>query len=49
VTAPIIGPRTLAQFDAAQRSLAVTLDADLLGKLDEIFPGYQPAPEHYAW
>jgi aryl-alcohol dehydrogenase-like predicted oxidoreductase len=49
VTAPIIGPRTLAQFDAAQRALTVTLDEETLGKLDEIFPRYKPAPEHYAW
>jgi len=49
VTAPIIGPRTLAQFDGAQRSLAISLDADVLGRLDEIFPGFKPAPEHYAW
>jgi aryl-alcohol dehydrogenase-like predicted oxidoreductase len=49
VTAPIIGPRTLAQFDAAQRALAVALDEEILSQLDEIFPGYQPAPEHYAW
>jgi aryl-alcohol dehydrogenase-like predicted oxidoreductase len=49
VTAPIIGPRTLAQFDGAQRALAIRLDADVLRQLDEIFPGYKPAPEHYAW
>jgi aryl-alcohol dehydrogenase-like predicted oxidoreductase len=49
VTAPIIGPRTLAQLDGAQRALTLTLDAGVLGQLDEIFPGYQPAPEHYAW
>ena len=49
VTAPIIGPRTLAQFDGAQRALEITLDADVLARLDEIFPGYKPAPEHYAW
>src|SRR6202167_2895679 len=49
VTAPIIGPRTLAQFDGAQRALAISLDADVLRQLDEIFPGYKPAPEHYAW
>ena len=49
VTAPIIGPRTLAQFDGAQRALAVTLDSETLARLDEIFPGYKPAPEHYAW
>jgi aryl-alcohol dehydrogenase-like predicted oxidoreductase len=49
VTAPIIGPRTLAQFDGAQRALAISLDADVLARLDEIFPGFKPAPEHYAW
>jgi aryl-alcohol dehydrogenase-like predicted oxidoreductase len=49
VTAPIIGPRTLAQFDDAQRALTSTLDEEILGKLDEIFPRYRPAPEHYAW
>ena len=49
VTAPIIGPRTRAQFDGAQRALEVSLDADVLGRLDEIFPGFKPAPEHYAW
>ncbi len=49
VTAPIIGPRTLAQFDAAQRAVTLELGADVLRQLDEIFPGYQQAPEHYAW
>ena len=49
VTAPIIGPRTHAQFDGAQRALAISLDADVLARLDEIFPGFKPAPEHYAW
>jgi aryl-alcohol dehydrogenase-like predicted oxidoreductase len=49
VTAPIIGPRTHAQFDGAQRALEITLDADVLARLDEIFPGFRPAPEHYAW
>jgi aryl-alcohol dehydrogenase-like predicted oxidoreductase len=49
VTAPIIGPRTLPQLDGAQRALAVKLDADVLAQLDEIFPGYKTAPEHYAW
>jgi NDP-hexose C3-ketoreductase / dTDP-4-oxo-2-deoxy-alpha-D-pentos-2-ene 2,3-reductase len=49
VTAPIIGPRTLAQLDTAQRALGVTLDEGTLARLDEIFPGYKPAPEHYAW
>jgi aryl-alcohol dehydrogenase-like predicted oxidoreductase len=49
VAAPIIGPRTLAQLDGAQPALAVKLDADVLARLDEIFPGYKTAPEHYAW
>ena len=49
VTAPIIGPRTLGQLEAAQRALEVRLDPDVLARLDEIFPGYKTAPEHYAW
>jgi aryl-alcohol dehydrogenase-like predicted oxidoreductase len=49
VTAPIIGPRTMEQLDGAQRALALTLDDATLAQLDEIFPGYKPAPEHYAW
>lgn len=49
VTAPIIGPRTADQLDAAVRALGVTLDADVLRRLDDIFPGRKPAPEDYAW
>jgi len=49
VTAPIIGPRTSDQLDAAVRALDVTLDADALARLDEIFPGRKTAPEDYAW
>jgi aryl-alcohol dehydrogenase-like predicted oxidoreductase len=49
VTAPIIGPRTIGQLEDAQRAVELTLDEDVLKRLDELFPGYQPAPEHYAW
>ena len=50
VTAPIIGPRTIDQFEGALRSLAVEVDTDLLARLDKIFPGPGgPAPEAYAW
>ena len=49
VTAPIIGPRTSEQLDAAVRAVDVTLDAAALARLDEIFPGKKTAPEHYAW
>jgi aryl-alcohol dehydrogenase-like predicted oxidoreductase len=49
VTGPIIGPRTGEQLDGALRALELTLDEKTLSRLDEIFPGYQPAPVHYAW
>jgi len=49
VTAPIVGPRTQGQLDAAVRALTVSLDAAALARLDEIFPGRKPAPEQYAW
>ena len=50
VTAPIIGPRTMAQFDASIGALDVPLDDATLTKLSEIFPGPGgPAPEAYAW
>jgi aryl-alcohol dehydrogenase-like predicted oxidoreductase len=49
VTAPIIGPRTMDQLDAAVRALDVTLDTAALARLDEIFPGRKTAPEDYAW
>ena len=49
VTGPIIGPRTLEQLDDAQRAVTLALDDDVLKRLDELFPGYRPAPEHYAW
>jgi aryl-alcohol dehydrogenase-like predicted oxidoreductase len=49
VTGPIIGPRTLEQLDGAQRALELRLEEKVLARLDEIFPGYRTAPEHYAW
>ncbi|MCU1561724.1 MAG: aldo/keto reductase [Arthrobacter sp.] len=49
VTAPIVGPRTQEQLNSALRALTVTLDADALKRLDEIFPGHRTAPEDYAW
>ena len=49
VTAPIIGPRTLAQLDDAQRAVTLRLEDDVLKRLDDLFPGYKTAPEHYAW
>jgi aryl-alcohol dehydrogenase-like predicted oxidoreductase len=49
VTAPIVGPRTIEQFDEMQQAVKLTLAPETLQRLDEIFPGYKPAPEHYAW
>ncbi len=50
VTAPIVGPRTMAQFDSALRAAELSLDEKALTSLDEIFPGPGgAAPEAYAW
>lgn len=49
VTAPIIGPRTIAQLDGSLRALEIQLSEETLKKLDEIFPGHRPSPEGYAW
>jgi aryl-alcohol dehydrogenase-like predicted oxidoreductase len=50
VTAPIIGPRTVQQLEAAVRATEVSLDAGVLQRLDEIFPGPGgEAPWAYAW
>jgi aryl-alcohol dehydrogenase-like predicted oxidoreductase len=44
-----VGPRTRDQLDGTLRALDITLDEKALARLDEIFPGHQPAPEDYAW
>jgi aryl-alcohol dehydrogenase-like predicted oxidoreductase len=50
VTAPIVGPRTMEQLDAALRALDTKLDEPVLKELDAIFPGPGgTAPEAYAW
>jgi aryl-alcohol dehydrogenase-like predicted oxidoreductase len=49
VTSPIVGPRTMEQFEGSLRALEVSLDDEQLARLDEIFPGYRPAPMEYAW
>ncbi len=49
VTAPIIGPRTADQLDAAERAVELKLDEATLQRLDDIFPGHKTAPEDYAW
>jgi aryl-alcohol dehydrogenase-like predicted oxidoreductase len=49
LTCPIVGPVTVEQLDDAVQALDVVLDASVLARLDEIFPGYRTAPEDYAW
>jgi aryl-alcohol dehydrogenase-like predicted oxidoreductase len=50
VTAPIIGPRTLAQLETTLPAEALVLNAETLKHLDEIWPGPGgAAPDSYAW
>jgi aryl-alcohol dehydrogenase-like predicted oxidoreductase len=50
VTAPIVGPRTMAQLTESLRALELTLSPDVLQRLDRIWPGPGgEAPEAYAW
>jgi aryl-alcohol dehydrogenase-like predicted oxidoreductase len=50
VTAPIIGPRTLEQFENSLKVVDIELSGEVLKKLDSIFPGPGGyAPEAYAW
>jgi aryl-alcohol dehydrogenase-like predicted oxidoreductase len=49
VTAPIIGPSGVQQLQGSLRAIEIKLSAEQLQKLDDIWPGYKTAPEHYAW
>ncbi|MDM7915717.1 MAG: aldo/keto reductase [Candidatus Eisenbacteria bacterium] len=50
VTAPIVGPRTLAQLEDAMRALEIRIEDPIAKRLEEIWPGPGgEAPEAYAW
>ncbi|MCW6005321.1 aldo/keto reductase [Micromonospora sp. CPCC 205371] len=52
VTAPIIGPRTVDQLDAALGAFDVTFSDQVLNRLDELFPPIGnggSGPEAWAW
>lgn len=49
VTAPIVGPRTMAQLEGGVHAVDIKLEKETLDKIDEIFPGKKTAPEEYAW
>ena len=48
VAAPIVGPLTLAQLEAAMCAAEVELSAEVLEKLDLNYPR-RISPEDYAW
>ncbi|MFJ8312370.1 MULTISPECIES: aldo/keto reductase [unclassified Streptomyces] len=49
VTGPIVGPRTAGQLAAAVRAVGLELSGEVLGALDDVFPGPGPSPEAFAW
>lgn len=49
MTSAIIGPGSVEQLTSILHAPDIPLAADLLAKLDAIFPSVGPAPEAYAW
>jgi aryl-alcohol dehydrogenase-like predicted oxidoreductase len=50
VTAPIIGPRTMAQLTDSLRVLEIQFSQEQLDRLNEIWPGPKgESPEAFAW
>ena len=50
ISAPVIGPRTVAQLEQSLRAIEITLDPETMKRIDAIFPGPGgEAPEAYAW
>jgi aryl-alcohol dehydrogenase-like predicted oxidoreductase len=49
VSAAIIGPRTTEELRSSLGALSVRLDADVMERLDQIWPGPGEAPQAYSW
>src|SRR4051812_33301948 len=49
VSAAIVGPRTSEELRSSIRALSVQLDADIVERLAQIWPGPGEAPQAYAW
>lgn len=49
VTSVILGPRTRGQLVESLRAVDVKLSAEILARLDKVFPAPGVAPEAYAW
>ena len=45
VTAPIVGPRTMEQFEGALAALELSLDEAALARLDDDLPRLQGGPD----
>jgi len=49
ITAPVVGPRSVKQLHNTLTATDMQVPNELAASLEEIFPGYQTAPEAYAW
>lgn len=49
IAATIVGPRNIAQLSSIAHVPDIVLPADVIARLDAIFPPCGPAPEAYAW
>jgi aryl-alcohol dehydrogenase-like predicted oxidoreductase len=49
VSAAIVGPRTSEELRSSLGALSLQLDADVMDRLDQIWPGPGEAPQAYAW
>jgi aryl-alcohol dehydrogenase-like predicted oxidoreductase len=49
IAATIVGPRSRDQLVSVLSAPDLALDADVLARIESIFPGCGPAPEAYAW
>lgn len=49
VTAPLLGPRTVEQFELSLPAIDLTLSAEFIAALEVIFPGPGEAPAAYSW
>jgi aryl-alcohol dehydrogenase-like predicted oxidoreductase len=49
VSAAIVGPRTSEELRASLGALSLQLNADVVERLDQIWPGPGEAPQAYAW
>jgi aryl-alcohol dehydrogenase-like predicted oxidoreductase len=49
VSTAVIGPQTVAELQACLGALSVQLSPEVMGRLDEIWPGPGEAPQAYSW